>query len=114
MNNTIYESCWLVTWKENGIIFNQTCNTLRAARSMVKNLQNDPDFYEIDLVELVPEGVKTLDMSQGDFDEGWAICDIIDLADDSCDWCNNPMPPNEAGHCCSNCFMGMEARGRTN
>ena len=76
MNNTIYESCWLVSWKENGITRNQTYDWPGYARSIAADKRTDPDCSEVDVVELVPQGVKTLDMSDADFDEGYVLCDV--------------------------------------
>lgn len=107
MNNTKYESTWLVTWIEDGVRWHETFDWKGMADDCF--LEKKAEFGQATLDKLVPEGAKTLDMSKHfpDVYESW---DMGDLIDDSCDWCGLPMPYNEAGHCCTACFLNMEAR----
>jgi len=111
MNNTIYESMWLVTWEDQGVRYNETCDWRGMADDLY--LEKKLEFGRATLDELVPEGVKTLDMNVydwGDDDASWCG-DMGDLIDDGCDWCGHTMPSNEGGHCCTDCFMKLETRG---
>lgn len=110
MNNTKYKTTWLVTWVEDGITYNETYDW----RGMAEDLYLDrkDEFGNATLDELVPEGVVTQDMGPfpWETDEWNQIVSLDDLMDDACDWCGMPMPHNEAGHCCTSCFLEMEVK----
>jgi len=109
-NNTIYDNRWLVTWEEAGITRNLTFEWRGVAEELAKTLRENVDCTEVDLVQLVPEGMQGFrDMSKADFqDDACGSEDISEQWDDICDWCNRRMPVNESGNCCTSCYCVAE------